>query len=84
MNTYNVGEILCELVGADSSDNTITLQLPSGLRPCGMVIGETLTIIGGRKQFSGDAQQKLVESKLYTHQPESERPVRDIRYEQNI
>lgn len=37
-------DLTCKLVGADTSDDTITLQLPPGLRPCGLVIGEMMTI----------------------------------------
>jgi len=37
-------DILCKLVGADMGDDTITLQLPPGMRPRGMVIGEMIII----------------------------------------
>jgi hypothetical protein len=37
-------DILCKLVGADAGDDTITLKLPPGMRPRGMVIGEMIII----------------------------------------
>jgi len=35
---------LCKLVGADAADDTITLQLPPGMRPYGVVIGEYVVV----------------------------------------
>jgi hypothetical protein len=41
---WNKSRVPCRLVGADRESDTITLELPSGLRPDGLVIGQCVFI----------------------------------------
>lgn len=51
-------ELRCRLVGADTADDTITLKLPPGLRPYGLVIGELLTVTSTNLPNKADMQPR--------------------------
>ena len=38
-------EILCKLVGADMDDRTVTIELPPGLTPRGLTIGQAMFMV---------------------------------------
>lgn len=66
-------DILCKMVGVDMGDDTITLQLPPGMRPRGMAIGERVII---KRHCANDQMKSYIENPgdCYTTTAPSSRP----------